>query len=53
MSRQRRDIFVEIEENLVNLNADFLKSHPDFEALSVDDMFAVLEESVDHEIKRE
>ncbi|MBP2283765.1 hypothetical protein H4V97_002083 [Flavobacterium sp. CG_23.5] len=47
------DTFFEIEENLVTLNADFLKSHPDFEALSVDDMFAVLEEFVGHEIKRE
>jgi hypothetical protein len=30
-----------------------LKTHPDFEVLSVDDMFAVLEEFVGHEIKRE
>jgi hypothetical protein len=41
------------EENLVTLNANFLKTHPDFEVLSVDDMFAVLEEFVGHEIKRE
>ncbi|CAN1574498.1 hypothetical protein MCETHM1_03588 [Flavobacteriaceae bacterium] len=47
------DTFFEIEENLVTLNANFLKSHPDFEVLSVDDMFAVLEEFVGHEIKRE
>ena len=47
------DTFFELEENLVNLNADFLKSHPDLEVLSVDDMFAVLEEFVGHEIKRE
>ncbi|WPO80960.1 hypothetical protein [Flavobacterium sp. KACC 22761] len=44
--------FFELEENLVELNANFLKSHPDFEALPVDDMFAVLEEFVGHEIKR-
>lgn len=44
--------FFEIEENLVDLNANFLKSHPDFEVLSVDEMFAVLEEFVGHEIKR-
>lgn len=44
--------FFELEENLVELNANFLKTHPDFEALSVDDMFAVLEEFVGHEIKR-
>lgn len=47
------DAFFEIEENLLTLNANFLKSHPDFEVLSVDDMFATLEEFVGHEIKRE
>jgi hypothetical protein len=46
------DVFFEIEENLVTLNANFLKSHPDFEVLSVDQMFAVLEEFVGHEIKK-
>ena len=47
------DAFFEIEENLVQLNADFLKTHPDLEVLSVDDMFATLEEFVGHEINRE
>jgi hypothetical protein len=47
------DTFFEIDENLLTLNAHFLKSHPDFEVLSVDDMFAALEEFVGHEIKRE
>jgi len=47
------DTFFEIEENLVTLNANFLKSHPDFEVLSVDEMFATLEEFVGHEIKRD
>ncbi|UFH36349.1 DMP19 family protein [Flavobacterium acetivorans] len=46
------DTFFELEENLVALNAAFLKSHPDLEVLSVDDMFATLEEFVGHEIKR-
>ncbi|MFH7011746.1 hypothetical protein ACHRV5_07705 [Flavobacterium sp. FlaQc-52] len=46
------DAFFELEENLVTLNAEFLKSHPDTEVLSVDEMFAVLEEFVGHEIKR-
>ena len=46
------DTFFELEENLVTLNANFLKNHPDFEVLSVDDMFAALEEYVGHEIKR-
>jgi len=47
------DTFFEIEENLIELNANFLKSHPDTEVLSVDEMFAVLEEFVGYEIKRE
>jgi len=44
--------FAAIDEDLVTLNATFLKSHPDTEVLSVDDMFAVLEEFVGYEIKR-
>jgi hypothetical protein len=44
--------FAAVEEDLFAMNADFLKSHPDLEVLSVDDMFAVLEEFVGHEIKR-
>lgn len=44
--------FAAVEEDLVALNANFLKSHPDTEVLSVDHMFAVLEEFVGHEIKR-
>ncbi|MDR6764111.1 hypothetical protein J2Y38_004340 [Flavobacterium sp. 2755] len=46
------DTFFELEENLAELNANFLKNHPDFEVLSVDEMFADLEEYVGHEIKR-
>jgi len=44
--------FSAVEEDLVTLNANFLKSHPDFEVMSVDDMFAVLEEFIGYEIKR-
>jgi hypothetical protein len=44
--------FAAIEEDLVALNANFLKSHPDTEVLSVDAMFAVLEGFVGHEIKK-
>lgn len=44
--------FFELDENLIQLNASFLKSHPDFEALPIEDIFAVLEEFVGHEIKR-
>ncbi|GGF27153.1 DMP19 family protein [Flavobacterium limi] len=44
--------FFELDENLVALNADFLKNHPDFEVLPVDEIFSVLEEFVGHEIKR-
>ena len=47
------DAFFELEENLVELNAEFLKSHPDTEILAVDEMFEVLEAFVGHEIKRE
>ena len=47
------DTFFELDENLIALNAEFLKSHPDTEVLSVDQMFDVLEEFVGHEIKRE
>ena len=47
------DAFFEIEENLVQLNADFLQSHPDTEILSIDEMFATLEEFTGHAIKRE
>jgi hypothetical protein len=44
--------FLAIEEDLVTLNADFLKAHPDTEVLAVDEMFAVLEAFVGHDIKR-
>lgn len=47
------DTFFELEENLIVLNAGFLKSHPDTEVLSVDEMFTVLEEFTGHEIKRQ
>ena len=46
------DTFFEIDENLVELNAAFLKSHPDTVVLSVDEMFEVLDEFVGREIKR-
>jgi hypothetical protein len=44
------DTFFEIEENLVQLNAAFKCIL--MEVLSVDDMFATLEEFVGHDIKR-
>ncbi len=47
------DTFFVIEESLMALNANFLITHPDFQVLCVDDMFAALEEFVGHEIKRE
>lgn len=46
------DAFFELEENLIELNAAFLKGHPDFEVLSVDALFTTLEAFVGHEIKR-
>ena len=47
------EAFFELEENLIQLNATFIKTHPDFEALPIDEIFATLEEFVGHEIKRE
>ncbi|CAM4084730.1 hypothetical protein FLAN108750_09380 [Flavobacterium antarcticum] len=47
------EAFFELEENLIDLNANFLKTHPDFEALPIDEIFAVLEDFVGHEIKRD
>lgn len=47
------DAFFELEENLIELNATFLKTHPDFEALPIDEIFVILEEFVGHEIKRD
>ena len=46
------DTFFELDENLVFLNANFLKTHPDFEVLSVDEMFETLEDFVGHKIVR-
>lgn len=45
--------YFELDENLAELNAAFLKSHPDTEVLSVEEMFKTLEEFVGHEIKRD
>lgn len=44
--------FFEIEENLVELNAAFLKHHPDTQILTVDIIFELLEDYLDREIKR-
>ncbi|WP_281231424.1 DMP19 family protein [Flavobacterium gelatinilyticum] len=44
--------FFELEENLMELNAAFLKNHPDFQALPVEEIFRTLEEFTGHEIKR-
>ncbi|WPR72140.1 hypothetical protein SLW70_03090 [Flavobacterium sp. NG2] len=46
------DTFFELEENLAQLNADFLKNHPDTQILSVDAMFELLEDYLGREIKR-
>lgn len=46
------DIYFELEENIVELNAAFLLNHPDTQVLSVDAMFELLEDFVGHEIKR-
>ncbi|MFY0482298.1 DMP19 family protein [Flavobacterium sp. PLA-1-15] len=46
------DAFFELDENLIILNADFLKSHPYFQVLTVDEIFGVLEEFIGREIKK-
>ena len=45
-------LFFELEENLIELNANFLKSHPDFEVLSVDEIFSTLEAFIGREITK-
>ena len=40
------------DENLIQLNADFLKNHPDTQILPVDTIFELLEDYLDREIKR-
>ena len=40
------------EENLVSLNAEFLKNHPDTQILPVEEIFTILEELAGREIKR-
>ncbi|MFC5682280.1 DMP19 family protein [Flavobacterium sp. MAHUQ-51] len=44
--------FFEIDENIVELNAAFLKNHPDTQILAVDAIFELLEDYLDREIKR-
>lgn len=44
--------FFEIDENIVELNAAFLKNHPDTQILAVDTIFELLEDYLDREIKR-
>ena len=46
------DAFFELEENLAQLNANFLINHPDTQVLSVDTMFELLEDYLEREIKR-
>ncbi len=46
------NIFFEIDENLVELNAAFLKNHPDTQILPVDAIFELLEDYLEREIKR-
>jgi hypothetical protein len=47
------DAFFELEENIIELNANFLKTHPDFEILPIEEIFIVIEDFVGHEIKRD
>lgn len=44
--------FFELEENIIALNAAFLKNHPDTQILAVDAIFELLEDYLEREIKR-
>ncbi len=47
------DSFFEIDESPVTLNANSLKTHLDFESLSVEEIFVSIEAYIGREIKRE
>lgn len=46
------DTYFEIEDGLVALNAAFLKNHADLKVLSIDDMYAELENAIGKKIER-
>ena len=48
----KNDSFYDLEENLTELHAQWLKNHPDLKVLTIDDMFSELEKWVGREIER-
>lgn len=51
--RLKNDEFYEIDEDISELNAKFLKNHPDLQVLSIDEMYRTLEEFLEKPISRE
>ncbi|MCQ9636880.1 DUF4375 domain-containing protein [Chryseobacterium sp. WG23] len=49
----KNDSFYNLEEDIVDLNAQWLKKHPDLEVLSIENMFGKLEKLMGREIDRE
>lgn len=46
------DTFFDLDEDLIELNAKWLKSHPDLKILSIDNMFRELEQFIGRKIER-
>ncbi|KUF44063.1 DUF4375 domain-containing protein [Myroides marinus] len=49
----KNDDFYNLEEDIVELNAKWLKNHPDLEVLSIEEMFVKAETLLDKKISRE
>jgi len=48
----KNDTFFDIDENLIELNSQWLKNHKDLWVLSIDDMFEEIENFVGHKIEK-
>lgn len=48
----KNSAFFDIDENLIELNANWLKNHPDLKVLSIDDMFAAIEKFLGRKIEK-
>lgn len=48
----KNDAFFDIDENLIELNSQWLKNHKDLWVLSIDDMFEEIENFVGHKIEK-
>ena len=49
----KNDAFYDLGEDLITLNANWLKKHPDLQVLSIDDIYNTLEDFIGREINRE